>query len=313
MNVLNMKLTSVYIIGGVMALATSLQPLMGATRNVPPAATPAPAGASDDMGGDNSNPYGIIVDRNIFHLNPQPKPQPVAEKPVDLPKVYLNGIVRVGDDVRVLFSIPPKDSKSQTAYFRLAPGEKDNELELVKIHPDQQEVDILVNGTAMTLSVLSNSMASAASGGGKAAPAAAAAIIANAPSAVVAGSDRSTSRYGGGGGGVTIIGGGNSSSSLGGGSGVAVASGDTSPAAYGGGGGASQIASALFSGTPTASQIVNNGPAASPEEQAIGLLAEYQKNPAGPPLVPPLAELVGQNTGVTTPVKPGQGGPPPVP
>jgi hypothetical protein len=46
------------------------------------------------------------------------------------------------------------------------------------------------------------------------------------------------------------------------------------------------------------------------EIQAVGLLAEYQKTPSGPPLVPPLAELVGQDTGASPP---NRGGPPPPP
>ncbi len=230
MIVLNLKLTSVYIIGGLMVVATSSRALTGvAPANVHLAAAANPASTSDGNG-DNSNPYAIIIDRNIFRLNPPPPPPVAAVKPVDVPKVYLNGILKNGDDVRVLFSIPPKDGKSQTSYFKLAPGEtasgeKEDVLELVRIHPDQQEVDVVVNGTAETLSVLSNSLASAggnAGGGAKSAPAPApAALIANAPSSVVVGGDRSASRYGGGGGGgggVTVIGGG-SSSSLGGGSG----------------------------------------------------------------------------------------------
>ena len=137
-----------------MALATPLQAFTGV------AATAHPSSTSDGAG-DNSNPYAIIIDRNIFRLNPPPPPKDTEKKPVDLPKVYLNGIIKIGDDVRVLFSIPPKDAKSQTTYFKLAPGEKDDVLELVRIHPDQQEVDVLVSGTAMTLSMLSNSLASA--------------------------------------------------------------------------------------------------------------------------------------------------------
>jgi len=308
-----MKLTSAYILGGMVALAASSQSLLGATaHNVLVTATASSAGNSDGTA-DNSNPYGIIMDRNIFRLNPQPPPPVAAEKPVELPKVYLNGIVRVGDDVRVLFSIPPKDSKSQTAYFRLSPGEmasgeKDDKLELVRIHPNQQEVDVLINGTPETLSVLSNSLASAGGGAKGPAPAAAPAVIANAPSAVVVGGgNASPSRYGGvavasGGGGVTVIGGGSSSS--GGGSGVAIASGNVSPASYGGGnaGVGGQIG-ALLSGSATQGQIgsTTTEPAASPEEQAVGLLAEHTKNPNGPPLIPPLAELVGEDTGVSTP------------
>lgn len=322
-----------------MVVATSSRALTGvAPANVHLAAAANPASTSDGNG-DNSNPYAIIIDRNIFRLNPPPPPPVAAVKPVDVPKVYLNGILKNGDDVRVLFSIPPKDGKSQTSYFKLAPGEtasgeKEDVLELVRIHPDQQEVDVVVNGTAETLSVLSNSLASAggnAGGGAKSAPAPApAALIANAPSSVVVGGDRSASRYGGGGGGgggVTVIGGG-SSSSLGGGSGVLVGNGSGgSPTAYGGGvsvsggnGVGQQIASALMSGTPNQGQIGSpqTEPAAPPEQQMLGLLLDHTKNPNGPPLPPPLAEMVGENTGITPPTPGGRGSgavgaPPPVP
>jgi hypothetical protein len=249
----NLKLTSACVIGGVVALATSSRALTGV------AATDYPSSTSDGAG-DNSNPYAIIVDRNIFRLSPPPPPKSVDQKPVDLPKVYLNGIIKIGDDVRVLFSIPPKDAKSQTAYFKLAPGEEDGVLELVKIHPDQQAVDVLVSGTAMTLSMLSNTLASTggkAAGGATApgpgahsrlaappAPAAAAAAPAEGPSTVVVGGDRNSSSYdggvtvSGGGGGVTAGGGGNANFtssgrgvSVSGGGGVSVGS-----TSFGGGG-----------------------------------------------------------------------------
>lgn len=312
-----------------MALATPLRALTSA------AATSTPSSTSDGAG-DNSNPYAIITDRNIFRLNPPPPPPSDAEKkPVDLPKVYLNGIIKIGDDVRVLFSIPPKDAKGQTAYFKLAPGEKDDVLELVRIHPDQQEVDVLVSGTAMTLSMLSNSLASA---GGKAAGGAKASGPAAAPpggsSAIIAGGGGNSSPYGrvtvGGGGGVTTIGGRNSTSF--GGGGTSFGGGGTS---FGGGvsvaGGTSantvgqQLANALFSGTQNPGQgstVGPTGPVASPEVQAANLLIQYeqdqQSGKSGPPLPPALAEMVGENTGSVPPThgSSGRGGssaPPPPP
>jgi hypothetical protein len=324
----NLKLTSACVIGGVMALAIPLRALTGV------AATAYPSSSSDGAG-DNSNPYAIIIDRNIFRLNPPPPPKDTEKKPVDLPKVYLNGIIKIGDDVRVLFSIPPKDAKSQATYFKLAPGEKDDVLELVRIHPDQQEVDVLVSGTAMTLSMLSNSLASA---GGKAAGGAKASGPAAAPpggsSAIIAGGGGNSSPYGrvtvGGGGGVTTIGGRNSTSF--GGGGTSFGGGGTS---FGGGvsvaGGTSantvgqQLANALFSGTQNPGQgstVGPTGPVASPEVQAANLLIQYeqdqQSGKSGPPLPPALAEMVGENTGSVPPThgSSGRGGssaPPPPP
>ena len=307
-----------------MALATPLRALTGV------AATANPSGTSDGAG-DNSNPYAIIIDRNVFRLNPPPPPPSAEKKAVELPKVYLNGIIRVGDDVRVLFSIPPKDAKGQTTYFKLAPGEKDGVLELVKVHPDQQEVDVLVSDTPMTLSVLSNSLAAAGgkAGGASSGPAAVlrggprapetAAATPGGSSPIIAGGVRDSSPYGGvtvaGGGGVTTIGGGNSTSLGGGSGGVSIGGGGGSPTSFGGGissGGVSvsggtgaQIASALFSGAGTPSQVQFGNPVpaqlGTPEESAAALLAvTAQLNAQGiktPPLPPPLAELMGENTG----------------
>src|ERR1700733_689091 len=84
MNV-NLKLTSVCVFGVVMALTTSLQAL-----------TSAATSNTSDGAGDNSNPYAVIVDRNIFRLNPVPlPPPPVDTKPKELPKVYLSGIIKI--------------------------------------------------------------------------------------------------------------------------------------------------------------------------------------------------------------------------
>jgi hypothetical protein len=272
----NLKLTLACVIGGVMALATPLRALTSA------AATATPPSTSDGTG-DNSNPYAIITDRNIFRLNPPPPPPSDADKkPVDLPKVYLNGIIKIGDDVRVLFSIPPKDAKGQTAYFKLAPGEKDDVLELVGIHPNQQEVDILVSGTAMTLSLLSNSLASAGGGGKAAAPGPAPggprggspAATPGRSSAIIAGGGGNSSPYGGvtvsgggGGGGVTTIGGGNSTSF---GGGVSVSGGTSADTA------GAQIANSLFSGGPTQIANIPRETPVEPEQQFAIMQAQEQ-------------------------------------
>jgi hypothetical protein len=281
------------------------------------AATYTPSSASDGFS-DNSNPYAVIVDRNVFRLNPPPPPPSDADKKArDLPKVYLDGIIRIGDDVRVLFSIPPKDAKGATSYFKLAPGERDDVLELVKIHPNQQEVDILVNGTAETLSVLSNSLAvsdgKAAGGGSGPEP----------PPAVLRGKrrgmdspdasspNRDSSPYGGvkvsggggGGGAATTIGGGGSSFGGGGtmvgGGGSSFGGGGASPSSYGGGGGVSvsgggssslgsQIANNLFSGSSASLPAnVPTTPTLEPEEQIQKLNEQSVALGLGPLPAPP--------------------------
>ncbi|HEY3860930.1 MAG TPA: hypothetical protein VGO59_03505 [Verrucomicrobiae bacterium] len=112
----------------------------------------------------DANPYSIISDRNVFHLNPPPPPPAAPEpKPVDLPKVMLTGFVGKGDSVKVLLAIPPTDNKDSIHYATLMPGDKQDGVELVRINLKDEAVDIVNSGTPQTLTVKSNSyMASAA-------------------------------------------------------------------------------------------------------------------------------------------------------
>lgn len=105
----------------------------------------------------DDNPYAVIGERNIFHLNPiPPPPEPEKPKP-DLPDVKITGIIKIGDQTKAMFMCQPKDKKKEPAYFSLAEGEKgsknSDELELVKIHPSEDGVDVIINGTAVTLSM----------------------------------------------------------------------------------------------------------------------------------------------------------------
>jgi hypothetical protein len=119
--------------------------------------------AAADTAPADANPYSVISDRNIFHLNPPPPPpDPDAAKAVDVPKVMLTGFVGKGNTMKVLMAVLPKDKKDSVSYLTLKPGEKDHDVELVNIHLDKEEVDIINTGTAQTLSVKSNSYASAA-------------------------------------------------------------------------------------------------------------------------------------------------------
>ena len=112
----------------------------------------------------DANPYEVIWDRNIFHLHPQPIPDPPPPaKPPELPRVMLTGIVAKGSSIRVYLAISPPDKKETTYYTGgLLPGQKDHEVELLNIHSDKEEVDILNSGARETLSVESNSYAAEA-------------------------------------------------------------------------------------------------------------------------------------------------------
>ncbi len=58
---------------------------------------------------EEANPYAVISDKNVFHLNPPPPPAPAeATKPPDLQKVMLSGFQKVGDRMKVYLAIPAK-------------------------------------------------------------------------------------------------------------------------------------------------------------------------------------------------------------
>jgi hypothetical protein len=109
---------------------------------------------------DASNPYALISERNIFHLNPIP-PEPAPELPkVELPVVKFSGFYRVGRVTKALLCSLPKDKKEEPIYYDLSEGEKEGFLEVVKIHYDKGEVDVVNSGTPMTLSLKEDSLVS---------------------------------------------------------------------------------------------------------------------------------------------------------
>ncbi|MGD0812153.1 MAG: hypothetical protein ABSA83_00990 [Verrucomicrobiota bacterium] len=116
-----------------------------------------PVAAADDA----SNPYSVIVEKNIFHLTtPPPPPSDTDKAKEELPVVKITGFVNIGNTSRVLFLSQPKDKKEGPFYYSLAEGEKssDGKFELVKISPAQDEVDVINAGVAMKLTVKDNSL-----------------------------------------------------------------------------------------------------------------------------------------------------------
>jgi hypothetical protein len=115
---------------------------------------------ADDNASDANNPYAIIAERNVFHLNPPPPPPASEEAPkADLPVIKITGIVKIGDKIRALFVTQPKNTKDAPTYFNLSEGERDGILEVVKIHVEDQTVEIINSGTPATLSVKDDSLA----------------------------------------------------------------------------------------------------------------------------------------------------------
>lgn len=111
------------------------------------------AAASPDSSEDVSNPYAVISERNVFHLNPIPPPPPPDAPKVELPEIKLSGFLKIGHTTHALFSYTPKDKKDEPVYYDLVDGEKEGILEVVKIHEDKGEVEVLNSGTAATLTL----------------------------------------------------------------------------------------------------------------------------------------------------------------
>jgi hypothetical protein len=108
---------------------------------------------------DATGPYAVISERNMFHLNPVP-PEAGPEPPkVELPVVKFSGFFRVGTVTKALFCSLPKDKKEEPTYYNLCEGEKSGILEVVKIHFEKGEVEIVNSGVAMTLALKDDSLA----------------------------------------------------------------------------------------------------------------------------------------------------------
>jgi hypothetical protein len=121
---------------------------------VPPDA-PAPDHGAKDAPVNSGNPYAVIVERNIFHLNPVPVSHDAEDKlKAELPVVKITGFLDVGGRKRVLFVADEKGKKDHS-YYSLSEGEKsaDTKLELVKIHPGEDAVDVVNDGLAVTLTL----------------------------------------------------------------------------------------------------------------------------------------------------------------
>jgi hypothetical protein len=241
---------------------------------------------------DDSNPYAVISDKNVFHLNPIPPPPAEKEKPLDLPKVMLSGFQKVGNNMKVYLAIPAKDPK-ENVYLALMAGEKQRDVEIVKIRAEKQEVDIVNTGTPMTLSISNNGFAL---GGGAVGPIAKGGpptpggfgnrripVVPGLPPPTLPGAAP-------GGGSALIIGGRNNGDSASAYTGNAIVSGNVAqPMTMGMGGAvpnnpAAQIANTLFSGANTGQGYrmpVSQAPPEPPEVQAAGLL--IHEAAGGPP------------------------------
>jgi hypothetical protein len=117
----------------------------------------------------SSNPYLVIVDKNVFHLNPVPAPEePEKPAPPALPVIRLSGFMQTGNQVKVLLAVEVRgpDTKTgiETNYMALAEGDKKSlgpdgnhaVVEMVKADADRETAEIINCGNPVTLTMKAN-------------------------------------------------------------------------------------------------------------------------------------------------------------
>jgi hypothetical protein len=124
------------------------KPLPRPDASPPSAATPPPASFID-----TNNPYSVIAARDIFGL--------VAPAPVDtnalidasLPKITPEGIMGIFGDLSVLFKVSPSKPgpKTDDEYYTLSEGQRQDNIEVVKIDDKKGIVTFNNNGTKQDL------------------------------------------------------------------------------------------------------------------------------------------------------------------
>lgn len=103
-----------------------------------------------------NNPFADIAERNMFGLRKLPHipPSEATKPPVN---IKLTGFEKQGDQpTRVLLAEVPKDPKQQMKLFNLGVGEMKDGVEVLKIQPGQQAVDVVIDGVPEELTVKSN-------------------------------------------------------------------------------------------------------------------------------------------------------------
>lgn len=149
-------------------------------------------GGAGARGEAPANPWLVIVERNVFRLQP-PTPLEAAVPPKPpLPKITLNGITTIFGDRRALMTMaavptkpggPPGGERS----YMLAEGQRDGDLEVQQIDENAGTARVSYAGSIMTLTLEKNDTGahgpSTVTGGGLPGPM----LAANAPQAVGAG------------------------------------------------------------------------------------------------------------------------------
>ena len=141
-----MKCAGTFLIAATLAVAAGAR----AQAVAAPASPPAAGQATDDK------PYSTIVARNMFQLVPIPvhKPEDDLPPPEPPPKITPNGIMTIFGKLQALFKVaskgkpgqPPKDES-----YVLTEGERQNDIEVVKINQPDGIITFNNHGTIQEL------------------------------------------------------------------------------------------------------------------------------------------------------------------
>ena len=106
-----------------------------------------------------ANPYSAIAERNVFALVPIPTNPPVSETPLadPPPKITPNGTMSIFGKVQALFKVTPKAMPNQPAKdisYVMAEGERQDEIEVVKIDEEKRVITFNNHGTVQELALV---------------------------------------------------------------------------------------------------------------------------------------------------------------
>jgi hypothetical protein len=132
-------------------------------------------GAATAVAISSENPYQMVVERNVFALKP---PAPAAPDPASIkppaPKVILNGIITLLGNKRALLKMTPPAAKGEPAKeqsYVLTEGQRDGDLEVIKIDEKAGMVTVNDFGTVTNITFDTNATKTASAPPGMPAPA----------------------------------------------------------------------------------------------------------------------------------------------
>lgn len=109
-----------------------------------------------------NNPYAEIPEKNVFKLRRDEHIYRHEEPPKPPNNIKLTGFMQhATQGTRVLLAEVPKDPKQPLKLFNLGVGQQEDGVEVVRIHPGQDAVDVVIDGLPETLTVKSNSFVTA--------------------------------------------------------------------------------------------------------------------------------------------------------